>query len=133
MDAPDFRLETAACLWEAATTLREASMIHREDATLEQVFLTFQAHGMASVRLYVTEMTDACIHAWTVFMDGLEEPLDAYDWHWCPGFVREAVDWTGLEPRLDAGKLAAFGNAERVRNGAAPIADERWMIEGATA
>lgn len=127
----DFRLETAAALWEAALTLRGASMTHGDDALLADVFGQFLAHGIAGMRLHISAMTDECVRAWSIFSRHVEDPAEAYDYGWCAGFVRSAIDWSGLEPRVDARLLADFGNSELEQNGAQTLAAEQWLERAA--
>lgn len=129
----DFRLETAACLWEGAMALREAAMKHGDDKQLEDIFLQFQAHGMAGMRLHITGMTDDCVRAWEACMSGLDEYDGSFDWDFCPALLRSAVDWSGLEPVIDTVKLGAFVDAERLRHGVGPINIDEFAVQGKAA
>ena len=129
----EFTIETAACLWEAAVSLRDRasytdlSMLGGKDrAFLTAVGDRFKDHGTAEMRMIVIGFAQTCANAFVIATDDAVLWSNAYDWHWCPAFLADAVDWTAARPAIDPGKLRAFAEEMRKQEGGAPIDDEAW-------
>ena len=133
MTDDDFRLETAACLWEAALMFRDIAagmgVIGSRDHDPEfydRVEAQFESHGTSGMRLYIMAGVDACIAAWRLVGEAVDEPSEPYDWSWCRGFVRFAFSWDGDRPEVEPKRVAVFGNMERMKEGLAPLDETAW-------
>lgn len=82
-----FKLETAACLWEAALTMLDSNQGQHDHVRKLQEYR--EAWGMSDLRLTIIGLTDECDAAWKK----VEDTYDAcFDWDFVPCFLQEKVE-----------------------------------------
>ena len=84
---------TAMCLWEEVTAGLAKADAELGDAPWTQYR---DRNGTADLRDEVLGLAPACEAAWNAMTDDQQEGAGAFDWEFCPKWLRESVDWFGI-------------------------------------
>jgi hypothetical protein len=91
-DTLESALETAACLWEAALTLRDHPATDPDAIALALAIReTCNVIGTASLRLTVVGWTSAVEAAWRMVVDRYDL---CFDWDFVPDWIVRHIDWS---------------------------------------
>lgn len=83
-------VETAACLWEEVCTNRDNPLWASH----------FEANGTRDLRLQVIALAPECDRLWEVMSEDERDEIGAFDWEWCPHFLRDIVKWDNGSPHV---------------------------------
>lgn len=89
----DNLMEAAMCLWEAALYLTP-----RDDGN-EPIQAWLDQRGTAEVRRMILNQAEACHVEWEQAVEAGYD--DCFDWHWCPKWLLERIDWSDPDVQGD--------------------------------